>query len=87
MSRKKYTSTAAIAPTWMTAVNPTTALSSTGMPIRPSVIFRCPVEETGRNSVRPSTIPRTMACPILITLNGPVPLQPRPRSRPARGPP
>ncbi|MDQ0711244.1 hypothetical protein QFZ55_000696 [Streptomyces luteogriseus] len=61
MSLKKYTSTAAIAPTWMTAENPTTASSSTGMPISPSTIFRCPVEETGRNSVTPSTAPRTTA--------------------------
>jgi hypothetical protein len=45
----------------MTAENPTTALSSTGMFISPSVILRWPVEETGRNSVTPSTTPRTTA--------------------------
>src|SRR5690349_4036316 len=31
------------------------------MPRMPSVIFRWPVEDTGRNSVRPSTMPRTTA--------------------------
>lgn len=40
MSLRKYTRTAAIAPTWMTAENPTTALSSTWIPMSPSVIFR-----------------------------------------------
>ena len=68
MSLKKYTSTAAIAPTWMTAEKPTTASSSTGMFIRPSAIFRCPVEETGRNSVTPSTTPRMTAWPTLMAL-------------------
>src|SRR4051812_39521222 len=68
MSPKKYTNTAAMAPTWITAVNPTTAGSSTGMPSNPSVILRCPVDETGRNSVRPSTTPRMAASRTLIVL-------------------
>ncbi len=63
MSLKKYTSTAAIAPTWMTAEKATTDLSSTGgMSMSPSAILRWPVEDTGRNSVTPpSTTPRTTA--------------------------
>ena len=62
-----------MAPTWMTAVKATTALSSTGMSISPSVILRWPVEETGRNSVTPSTTPRITAWPMLIALNGAIP--------------
>jgi hypothetical protein len=69
MSPKKYTRTAAIAPTWITAVKPTTASSATGMCSRPSPILRWPVEETGRNSVSPSTRPRMTAWPMLIVLN------------------
>src|SRR5947207_8311082 len=68
MSPKKYTSTAAMAPTWITAVNPTTAGSSTGIFISPSVIFRWPVDETGRNSVKPSTTPRIPASRMLIVV-------------------
>jgi len=53
--------TAAIAPIWMTAVNPVTAGSSTCSPRTCSAIVRWPVLEIGRNSVRPSTMPRMMA--------------------------
>src|SRR2546430_12814619 len=52
---------AMIAPTWITAVNPVTAGSSTLRSSSFSVIVRCPVEDTGRNSVRPSTTPSTTA--------------------------
>src|SRR2546430_3517419 len=52
---------AMIAPTWITAVNPVTAGSSTLRSSSFSVIVRCPVEDTGRNSVRPSTTPSTAA--------------------------
>ena len=48
--------TAAIAPTWMTAVNAVTRLSSMPSPSIFSAIVRWPVLETGRNSVIPSTI-------------------------------
>src|SRR5689334_21536387 len=63
-----------MAPTWITAVKPTTASSSTLMFIRPSASFRCPVEDTGRNSVTPSTTPRMTAWPTPMALmGGPVP--------------
>src|SRR3989442_8275053 len=52
---------ARIAPTWMTAVNPVTAVSSTFRCSSFSTTVRCPVEETGRNSVSPSTMPRMTA--------------------------
>src|SRR5215813_12941687 len=52
---------ARIAPTWITAVNPVTASSSTLRWSSFSVIVRCPIEETGRNSVTPSTTPSTTA--------------------------
>src|SRR6266511_5204152 len=52
---------ARIAPTWITAVNPVTASSSVRRSSSFSTIVRCPVEETGRNSVTPSTTPRTAA--------------------------
>src|SRR2546421_606697 len=52
---------AMIAPTWITAVNPVTDVSSTLRSSSFSVIVRCPVEETGRNSVTASTTPRIAA--------------------------
>src|SRR5256714_6344558 len=52
---------AMIAPTWITAVNPVTDGSSTLRSSSFSVIVRCPFEDTGRNSVRPSTTPSTTA--------------------------
>jgi hypothetical protein len=58
MSLKKYSTVAAMAPTWMIAVYAVTDLSSTVRPSSFSAIVRCPVEETGRYSVRPSTMPR-----------------------------
>src|SRR5689334_12886296 len=68
MSPKKNTSTAAMAPTWITAVNPTTASSATGMSMSPSAILRWPVEEIGRNSVNPWTTPRITAWPMSIVV-------------------
>src|SRR5262249_26590863 len=59
---------ARIAPTWITAVNPVTAVSSTLRCSSFSVIVRCPVEDTGRNSVTPSTMPRTVAFQISTSL-------------------
>ena len=53
--------TAMIAPNWMTAVNAVTDLSSTLSPISPSATVRCPVLETGRNSVSPSMTPSSPA--------------------------
>jgi hypothetical protein len=47
-----------MAPIWTIAVYAVTALSSTGRPSSFSAIVRWPVEETGRYSVRPSTMPR-----------------------------
>jgi hypothetical protein len=61
ISRAKYRITAAIAPIWITAVNPVTAGSSTSRPRIFSAIVRWAVLETGRNSVSPSTIPRMIA--------------------------
>src|SRR3954451_23164891 len=58
-------STATIAPTWMTAVNAVTASESMSLPSSFSAIVRCAVDETGRNSVRPSTIPRMIASRML----------------------
>ena len=52
-----------IAPNWMIAVKAVTAASSTLSPSIPSAIVRCPVLDTGKNSVSPSTTPRTKASP------------------------
>jgi hypothetical protein len=35
--------------------------SSVSIPIKEEAIIICPVDETGRNSVRPSTMPRIKA--------------------------
>ena len=50
-----------IAPTWMIAVNAVGPGPETSMCISFSTIVRWPVELTGRNSVSPSTMPRTTA--------------------------
>ncbi len=50
-----------MAPIWITAVYAVTPLSSIWRPSIFSTMVRCPVLETGRNSVSPSTIPRMMA--------------------------
>src|SRR3954469_1293842 len=51
---------ARIAPTWMIAVNAVTPLSSILRSSSFSAIVRWPVDETGKNSVSPSTIPSTI---------------------------
>src|SRR4029453_2702555 len=51
-------STAASVPSWVTAVNDAPDTMSKKIA---DVIRRCADEETGRNSVRPWTTPRTMA--------------------------
>ena len=50
--------TAAIVPSWTTAVN---AAPGSSQPKNAGTMRRCAVLETGRNSVSPWTIPRTMA--------------------------
>ena len=51
-----------MAPTWITAVKAVTPASSTLSPSSFSRIVRCPVLDTGRNSVTPSMTPRRIAC-------------------------
>src|SRR3954467_1482726 len=58
-------STAMIAPTWITAVNAVTASESMSLPRIFSAIVRWAVDDTGRNSVSPSTIPRMIASRML----------------------
>ncbi len=74
MSFQKKMSTAMIAPTWMTAVNAVMDGSSMDRPSILATMVRCPVEETGRNSVRPSTMPRMIACRIVMRVPQPVAL-------------
>ena len=57
-SLRKYSSTAAIVPSWVTAVK---AAPGSSQPRNAGTIRRCPVLEIGRNSVSPWTMPRTMA--------------------------
>src|SRR5436190_19262786 len=57
-SSRKYRSTAAIVPSWMTAVN---AAPGSSQPRNAGTIRRWAVLETGRNSVSPCTMPSTMA--------------------------
>ena len=57
-SSRKYRSTAAIVPSWITAVN---AAPGSSQPKKAGTIRRCPLLEMGRNSVSPWTMPRTMA--------------------------
>ena len=54
---------ATIAPNWMITVNAVTAGLSVCMPSSASAMVRWPVLETGRNSVRPSTMPRMRLSP------------------------
>ena len=61
MSLRKYRNVATIAPNWMIAVYAVTAGSSTSSPSSCSATVRCPVLDTGRNSVRPSTMPSRTA--------------------------
>jgi hypothetical protein len=42
---------------------------SEAMPMKDETIIICPVEETGKNSVIPSTIAKTIACQISIKIN------------------
>ncbi len=53
--RQYKTTIARIAPGWMAMLN--TAQACASKPGNSVARMRCPVEETGRNSVRPSTIP------------------------------
>src|SRR6185503_4528257 len=58
--RARYSqTTASIAPVWMTRLK--TVQRSSLAPMRSAVRIRCPVLEIGRNSVMPSTTPRTTA--------------------------
>ena len=57
-SARKYSSTAAIVPSCVTAVN---AAPGSSQPRNAGTIRRCAVLEIGRNSVSPWTMPRTMA--------------------------
>jgi hypothetical protein len=56
-SRQKYKTTAAIVPSWMTAVNAVKPAWLTLGSIHAWTRRRCAVEEIGRNSVRPWTTP------------------------------
>jgi hypothetical protein len=62
-SWRKYRSTAAIVPSWITAVN---AAPGSGQPKKAGTMRRCAVLEIGRNSVSPCTIPSTIACKSLM---------------------
>ena len=64
---------ATIAPTWMIAVNAVIPLPSMGRSSSFSTMVRWPVEETGKNSVSPSTTPRTTAFQISSTSYSPTP--------------
>src|SRR5918998_2682389 len=57
-SSRKYRTTAAIVPSWMTAVN---AAPGSSQPAKAGTIRRWPLLEIGKNSVSPWTRPRTMA--------------------------
>ena len=57
-SLRKYRRTAAIVPSWITAVN---AAPGSGQPKKAGTMRRCAVLEIGRNSVSPWMIPSTMA--------------------------
>ena len=57
-SLRKYRRTAAIVPSWITAVN---AAPGSSQPKKAGTMRRWPELEIGRNSVRPWTIPKTMA--------------------------
>ena len=57
-SRQKKITTASMVPSWMTAVN---SAPGSSQPAKAGTMRRCAVLETGRNSVSPCVIPRTMA--------------------------
>jgi hypothetical protein len=57
-SARKYSSTAAIVPSCVTAVN---AAPGSSQPTNAGTMRRCAVLDTGRYSVSPCTTPRTMA--------------------------
>ncbi len=59
ISRAKYSSTASSVPSWVTAVNDAPASSAKNTL---EVIARWPDDDTGRNSVSPCTIERTITC-------------------------
>src|SRR4051794_19462218 len=62
-SRRKYTTTASIVPSCTTAVK---AAPGSSQPRTAGTMRRCALLEIGRNSVRPWTIPRTMAWSALM---------------------
>ena len=68
--RQYCTTTARIAPSWMTTLN--TFQVSASKPSSSVARIRWPVEETGMNSVRPSTMPRRMA--VSVSVIGEAPL-------------
>jgi hypothetical protein len=49
-----------MAPNWIATVN-ALVNGSSAIPIKDEAIIICPVEDTGKNSVRPSTIARIIA--------------------------
>ena len=51
-------STAAIVPSWITALK---AAPGSGQPARAGITRTCPVDEIGRNSVSPCTMPSRIA--------------------------
>ncbi len=51
-----------MAPNWMMNVKAWTKASPCCTPIRFCVMIMCPVEDTGRNSVNPSTMEMMMVC-------------------------
>ena len=67
--RQYWTTTARIAPSWITTLN--TAQVAASYPNTSEARIRCPVEETGRNSVSPSSMPSRMAVRISPMGRGP----------------
>ena len=66
--RQYCTTTARIAPSWMTTLN--TFQVSESKPNSSVARIRCPVEETGRNSVSPSTMPSRTAVMVSVMAAG-----------------
>ena len=67
ISCRKKISTAASVPSWVTAVN---AAPGSSQPSSAGTIRWCALEEIGRNSVSPCTIPKTMASIRLTAARG-----------------
>ena len=67
ISCRKKISTAASVPSWVTAVN---AAPGSSQPSSAGTIRWCALDEIGRNSVSPCTIPRTMASIRLTAARG-----------------